>query len=65
MSDFTGFPAEGLALLQSLPRRDAAWFKANQKAYRATVLEPYKDRYSYPKDHPQREQKNMRNNQQC
>ncbi len=40
MSLSSGFPAEGVALLESLPRRDAAWFEANQKAYRSTVLEP-------------------------
>jgi uncharacterized protein (TIGR02453 family) len=42
VSEFSGFPAEGLALLAGLPRRNAAWFKANQKAYRSTVLEPAK-----------------------
>jgi uncharacterized protein (TIGR02453 family) len=42
MPDFEGFPQQGLQLLRKLPTRDAAWFKANQKTYRETVLEPAK-----------------------
>jgi uncharacterized protein (TIGR02453 family) len=42
MAEFTGFPAEGLALLTVLPRRDTAWFKANRPTYEAAVALPAK-----------------------
>lgn len=39
---FTGFPADGDALLTHLPDLDKAGFEAARRGYRATILEPAK-----------------------
>lgn len=37
---FTGFPAEGLAFLTELGRRDKAWFEENRATYDQAVVAP-------------------------
>ncbi len=39
---FTGFPAEGLAFLTELGRRDKAWFEENRSTYDQAVVAPTK-----------------------
>ncbi len=42
MTEFSGFPAEGLSFLADLGTKDRAWFDANRAAYQAGVVAPAK-----------------------
>ncbi len=41
-TEFTGFPADGLAFLTELGRRDKAWFDQNRSTYDDAVVAPAK-----------------------
>lgn len=42
MSEFDGFPSEGLDFLRELGGRDKTWFDANRNTYQASVVAPTK-----------------------